>query len=36
MGFSKWFSSTYSFTKKNPVDFYDELKTGDIRYDNMT
>ena len=22
--------------KKNPVDFDDELKIGDVRYDNMT
>ena len=31
------FKNTYSFTKKKyPVDFDDELKIGDIRYDNMT
>ena len=22
--------------KKKPVDFDDELKTGDVRYDNLT
>ena len=29
---------TYSFTKKKkyPVDFDDELKIGDFRYDNIT
>ena len=27
--------STYSITKKNPVDFDDELKIGDVRYDDM-
>ena len=31
-------SSTSSFAKKKkkPVDFDDELKIGDVRYDNMT
>ena len=28
--------STSSFAKKKPVDFDDELKIGDVRYDNMT
>ena len=27
---------TSSFAKKKPVDFVDELKIGDVRYDNMT
>ena len=27
---------TSSFAKKKPVDFDDELKIGDVRYDNMT
>ena len=27
---------TSSFTKKKPVDFDDELKIGDVWYDNMT
>ena len=30
------FLYTYSFTKKNLIDFDDELKIGDLRYDNMT
>ena len=28
--------TTSSFAKKKPVDFDDELKIGDVRYDNMT
>ena len=28
--------STSSFAKKKLVDFDDELKTGDVRYDNLT
>ena len=28
--------STSSFENKKPVDFDDELKIGDVRYDNMT
>ena len=27
---------TSSFAKKKPVDFDDELKIGDVRYDNLT
>ena len=27
---------TSSFANKKPVDFDDELKTGDVRYDNLT
>ena len=27
---------TYSFTKKNPVEFDDELKIRDVRYNKMT
>ena len=30
------FLVTYSFTKKYLVDFDDELKIGDVRYNNMT
>ena len=30
------FAYTSSFAKKKPVDFDGELKTGDVRYDNMT
>ena len=31
------FESTYFLVcKKKPVDFDDELKTGDVRYDNIT
>ena len=26
---------TSSFAKKKPVDFDDELRIGDVRYDNM-
>ena len=33
---NEWLRSTYSFTKKYPVDFDGELKIGDVRYDNMT
>ena len=29
------FLSTSSFAKKKPVDFDDELRIGDVRYDNM-
>ena len=28
--------TTSSVAKKKPVDFDDELKIGDVRYDNMT
>ena len=28
-------TTTYSFTKKYPVDFDNELKIGDVRYDNV-
>ena len=28
--------TTSSFAKKKPVDFDGELKTGNVRYDNMT
>ena len=28
--------TTSSFAKKKPVDFDDELKIGESRYDNMT
>ena len=28
-------NSTSSFAKKKPVDFDDELRIGDVRYDNM-
>ena len=28
-------TSTSSFAKKKPVDFDDELRVGDVRYDNM-
>ena len=31
-----FFQNTSSFAKKRPVDFDDELKIGDVRYDNMT
>ena len=27
---------TSSFAKKKPVDFDDELKIGNVRYDNLT
>ena len=27
--------TTSSFAKKKPVDFDDELKTGNVRYDNL-
>ena len=27
--------NTSSFAKKKPVDFDDELRIGDVRYDNM-
>ena len=28
-------STTSSFAKKKPVDFDDEIRIGDVRYDNM-
>ena len=28
--------TTSSFANKKPVDFDDELKIGDVRYDDMT
>ena len=41
--FDTWFLTNVSFLfiyflvcKKKPVDFDDELKTGDVRYDNLT
>ena len=33
--FLKFLYCTSSFAKKMPADFDDELRIGDVRYDNM-